>query len=65
MVREMFLQGVSTRKVEAVLKPLLDTLLSARSVFRIVRSLDVEVRRCHSRPLAGNYCCLLLLLGSP
>ncbi len=60
MVREMFLQGVSTRKVEAVLKPLLDTPLSAQSVSRIVRSLDLEVKRYQKRPLADHYLYLLL-----
>ncbi|MFQ6030948.1 MAG: IS256 family transposase [Dehalococcoidia bacterium] len=60
MVREMFLRGVSTRKVEAVLKPLLDTPLSAQSVSRIVRSLDLEVKRYQRRPLADHYRYLLL-----
>ena len=60
MVREMFLQGVSTRKVEAVLKPLLDTPLSAQSVSRIVRSLDSEVKRYQKQPLADHYRYLLL-----
>jgi len=60
MVREMFLQGVSTRKVEAVLKPLLDSPLSAQSVSRIARSLDLEVKRYQKRPLADHYRYLLL-----
>jgi transposase-like protein len=60
MVREMFLQGVSTRKVEAVLKPLLDSPLSAQSVSRIARSLDLEVKRYQKGPLADHYRYLLL-----
>jgi transposase-like protein len=38
-VREMFLRGVSTRQVEKVLEPLLDTGISAQTVSRITRSL--------------------------
>jgi putative transposase len=55
MVREMFLQGVSTRKVQDVLKPMLKTDLSAQSVSRIVRSLDGEVRNFQLRRLEDDY----------
>lgn len=60
MVREMFLQGVSTRKVQEVLKPLLTAGISAQSVSRITRSLDAEVRRFHQSPLLDYYLYLLL-----
>jgi putative transposase len=53
MVREMFLQGVGTRKVQEVLKPLLPTGISAQTVSRITRSLDNEVRRYHHLLLDG------------
>lgn len=55
MVREMFLDGVSTRKVQDVLKPMLKADLSAQSVSRIIRSLDSEVRHFHQRRLLDNY----------
>ena len=55
MVREMFLQGVSTRKVQEVLKPVLRGSLSAQAVSRIVRSLDVEVKLYHQRRLRDDY----------
>ena len=55
VVREMFLQGVSTRKVQEVLKPMLRVSLSAQSVSRIVRSLDSEVRHFHRRRLGDDY----------
>jgi transposase-like protein len=55
MVREMFLDGVSTRKVKDVLKPMLQAELSAQSVSRIVRSLDSEVKHFHQRWLMDNY----------
>lgn len=60
LVREMFLQGVSTRKVEEVLEPLLGASLSAQTVSRITRSLDAEVRRFHQRPLEDRYQYLFL-----
>ncbi len=41
MVKEMFLAGVSTRKVQEVLAPILETPPSAQAVSRISRSLDV------------------------
>jgi putative transposase len=60
MVREMFLQGVSTRKVQEVLQPVLRESLSAQAVSRIVRSLDTEVRRFHQRRLGDDYRYLFL-----
>ena len=60
MVREMFLQGVSTRKVKEVLQPMLQVSLSAQSVSRIVRSLDGEVRQFHHRRLGDEYRYLFL-----
>ena len=60
MVREMFLQGVSTRKVKEVLQPMLQVSLSAQSVSRIVRSLDGEVRHFHHRRLGDEYRYLFL-----
>ncbi len=59
-VREMFLQGVSTRKVQEVLQPVLQESLSAQAVSRIVRSLDGEVRRFHQRRLGDDYQYLFL-----
>ena len=60
MVRQMFLTGVSTRKVTEVLEPLLGASMSAQTVSRITRSLDAEVRRYQSRPLEDKYLYLLL-----
>jgi len=60
LVREMFLCGVSTRKVEEVLAPILECPLSAQSVSRISRSLDAEVRRFHERKLEDVYQYLFL-----
>lgn len=60
LVREMFLSGVSTRKVHEVLTPILETPISAQAVSRITRSLDAEVRRFHERKLSDSYQYLLL-----
>jgi putative transposase len=55
MVREMFLAGVSTRKVQEVIRPILRESLSAQAVSRIVRSLDIEVKNYHQRRLGDDY----------
>jgi putative transposase len=55
MVREMFLAGVSTRKVQEVIRPVLRENLSAQAVSRIVRSLDAEVGHFHQRRLGDDY----------
>jgi putative transposase len=60
MVREMFLSGVSTRKVQDVVEPLLGAQISAQTVSRITRSLDAEVRRYQTRRLNDKYLYLLL-----
>jgi putative transposase len=60
LVREMFLCGVSTRKVQEVLAPILGCPLSAQAVSRITRSLDGEVRRFHEQTLADHYQYLFL-----
>lgn len=60
LVREMFLSGVSTRKVQEVVTPLLGPEVSAQTVSRITRSLDGEVQRYHQRSLPDCYQYLLL-----
>ena len=60
LVREMFLLGVSTRKVQEVLSPLLEEPISAQTVSRIAKSLDAEVRRFHERSLEDGYRYLFL-----
>jgi transposase-like protein len=60
MVREMFLSGVSTRRVEEVVMPLLGEGISAQTVSRITRSLDHEVSLYHRRRLDDNYLYLVV-----
>lgn len=60
LIREMFLAGVSTRRVGEVIAPILGEAPSPQTVSRVARSLDVEVSRFHRRLLKDGYCYLLL-----
>jgi len=55
MVRDMFLAGVSTRRVGEVLSRIGGENISAQTVSRIARSLDMEVMLFHSKPVADVY----------
>lgn len=60
LIRDMFLAGVSTRRVGEVLSPVLGESPSPQTVSRVARSLDAEVQRFHRRPLSDHYRYLLL-----
>lgn len=61
LVVDMFLAGVSTRRVQEVLTPLLgNRALSASVVSRLSQRLDRPVRRWHQRQLADAYRYLIL-----
>lgn len=60
LVRDVFLAGISSRRVGAVLESLLGESVSAQTVSRIVRSLDDEVARFQQEPLADDFRYLLL-----
>ena len=60
LIREVFLAGVSTRRVGAAIAALLETTISSSSVSRITRSLDAHVRRFHHRSLLDEYQYLIL-----
>jgi putative transposase len=55
MVRDIFLAGVSTRRVGEVLSNLWEREVSAQTVSRICQSLDREVVAYHRRTLKDNY----------
>jgi putative transposase len=59
-IKEIFLAGVSTRRVGEVLKPLIGAQPSASTVSEVVKSLDREVRAFHSRALSDRYRYLFL-----
>jgi len=60
LIRDMFLAGVSTRRVGEVLAPVLGEAPSPQTVSRVTRTLDAEVKRFHRRPISDHYCYLLL-----
>ncbi len=55
MVRDMFLAGVSTRRVGEVLATINGDKVSAQTVSRITSSLDTQVHLFQNRPLADVY----------
>jgi len=55
MVRNIFLAGVSSRRVGEVLSNLWDHAISAQTVSRICQSLDREVAAYHRRRLEDKY----------
>lgn len=54
LIRDVFLAGVSTRRVGETLEGILGTPVSAQTVSRVARSLDHEVARFHEAPLADD-----------
>jgi len=55
-IAEMYIQGVSTRKVTKILEDLCDCQVSSSQVSRIVQSLDADLETWRNRPLAQfNY----------
>jgi len=58
-VCQMFLAGVSTRRVGELLERIIGQGVSAGTVSRITRTLDAEVSRWHRRPLTDHYRYLL------
>ena len=60
VIREVFLAGVSTRRVGETLKGLLGEQVSAQTVSRVTRSLDREVERFHERTISDEIRYLLL-----
>lgn len=60
IVKNMFLQGVSTRKVEEVLEPLWGSrAVSPTTVSNITKELDKEVFKYHNRKIKDEYQYLL------
>ena len=60
VIREVFLAGVSTRRVGESLEAILGEGVSAQTVSRISRSLDREVARFHEAPISDDVLYLLL-----
>ena len=54
-VAEMYVMGVSTRKVSEITEQLCGTEISATQVSRVASLLDEELEKFRSRPLLGEY----------
>jgi len=59
-IKEMFLKGVSTRKVRDVLDALCGDGVSAGYVSQVTKQLDSEVRRFENEPIGDEYAFLYL-----
>jgi len=60
LVEQMFLAGVSTRRVGPIVESLLEASVSACTVSRICSSLEQQVRAFHTRVLEDKYRYLIL-----
>ncbi len=60
MILACFVLGLSTRKVAKALLPVLGTPVSASTVSRVAKTLDVAVAAFHRRPLSDHYRVLML-----
>jgi putative transposase len=60
LVQEMFVAGVSTRRVRQIVEGLLEASVSQTTVSRIYSRLQEQVRTWHRRPLQDNYQYLIL-----
>lgn len=60
LIKDLFLKGISTRRVGEVLEPLLGFEVSATTVSNVCRSLDKEVESYHRRSLSDTYQYLFL-----
>ena len=60
LIQEMFLAGVSTRRVSRIAEVLLESSVSASSVSRLCASLTEQLRAWQSRPLLELYQYLVL-----
>ena len=60
LIQDIFLAGVSTRRVGDVISKLLDTKVSHAKVSSITRRLDSKVKEFHKRPILDEYQYLFL-----
>jgi len=54
-LKDIFLAGVSTRRVGEALSCLIDTPVSAATVSKVTKELDVQVRHFQNKPLLDEY----------
>jgi len=58
-IRQMYLKGVSTRQVGALLEVLCGSGVSASTVSRVTRALEAQLRRFQARPITTRYRCVM------
>lgn len=61
-IRQMYFEGLSTRRIGPILESLFGMPVSATTVSRVTRAVEAEVKVFHRRPLPGN-CRFLFLDG--
>lgn len=59
LIMDIFLNGISTRKVGDVLEPILERKISANVVSEVTKELGKEVEKFHKRPLEDKYIYLI------
>lgn len=59
-IRDVFIAGVSTRRVGEALSCLLDASISATTVSNVTKVIDIKVREFHNKPLLDEYQYLVL-----
>lgn len=59
-LKDIFLAGVSTRRVGEALSCLIDTPVSAATVSKVTKELDIHVRQFQNKPLLDEYQYLIL-----
>lgn len=59
-LKDIFLAGVSTRRVGEALSCLIDTPISAATVSKVTKELDIHVRQFQNKPLLDEYQYLIL-----
>ena len=59
-IRDLFLAGVSTRRVGEITRTLLGDRVSAQTVSNLVQALDAQVRAFHTKPLEDDILYLFL-----
>lgn len=60
LIKDLFLKGISTRRVSEIIEPLLGFSVSAATVSNVVKQLDKEVAKYHNKQLEDKYKYLFL-----
>ena len=61
LVTELFIEGVSTRRIEGILNKCFNISLSHSSISNIAKAGEEEVKQWIERPLASHYACVFIV----